>query len=415
MIEFSGSGYGQARRCPASQVLPRFDSVSDKATFGDGFHEHMQQRATLGISVAMENLEVLARRYDLVDEDFDWFVRRAKAFSFVPPRGTIAELPLGLREDGSVVVVTGGKGRYDGDAVFAATIDAMWSEPEPFIVGRGQRPRVPPGSILWVSDYKTGKEEYTDPIEINRQAWGTALLAARYTDAALIMPAICYPSFGAGTWDTLGHPVTRDALDWIATEIALTVKAIQVQRERIEGGLPPMLVEGPHCTYCPAFTNCPAKVALMKRALDGEVVPKVEPGQLTDSQRIRLAAGLPQLRRMLKTAEDLLKADTRLRGPVDLGDGNLWGPNPHVNEIIDPDIGREILAVEVGAELAQKALKVELPKGAIEAAIKEAHQKAGIERQRSKAMGRVFGRLREAKGIREETETWYSAYRPKKQ
>jgi hypothetical protein len=407
---FSGSSLALARRCPASSVLPKAHWSSPAAAMGSAIHEHLADRVSLGLEDAFARLPEIAKRWELVDEVARIFFARCRAFKYTPPAGAVAEFALGLNLEGAVRECVGARGEYavrEG-TILPLTLDVMWAEPEPLVLVDGVQV-CPVGSVLWVIDWKSGLEEHVDAAEINRQILSAALMAGRYTGARYVMPAIVYVRAGDGEWDCLEAPVELDSLAWVEKEIRDTHEACVEQARRLAAGEALDLAEGQHCLHCGARDRCPAKTAMVQSVM-GDAVPAL-PLPLTPEQRLRLATMLPQLQRWHDKAEALLHSDVEASGPIDLGDGRQWGPHAVLRDEIDPEQGLAVLASEIGEEGARSALTVKLPKSGIEEAVKTAHAAAGIKRQVSPTVRRVFAKLKEAGAIQKVSQTRWEAHK----
>ena len=136
-------------------------------------------QAVVGLLEREKHAEVVANQWDLQGIERGTFFRLARSFRPVIPAGTVAEIPLGLLDDGDVVPVEGGAGDYvavDG-LLIAGTIDAMWSEPEQLYRDADGSLLCPAGSTLWVVDWKTGTENNVPPPAKNWQLRAAAVLA----------------------------------------------------------------------------------------------------------------------------------------------------------------------------------------------------------------------------------------------
>lgn len=408
---FSGSTYSLARKCPASMVLPRSNwGSSPAADMGSAIHEHLSDRVQFGVDEAFARIYDTAKRWNLDEDAERIFEARCRSFKFTPPPGAIAEFPLALLGNGDVATCVGARGEYavpDG-AIMPLTLDAMWSEPQPLDMSTGL-PRCPEGSVLFVVDYKTGSDENIDAIEENRQLNAAALLAARYTDAALVLPAVILVRAGDGVWDTLTAPAKIDDLAWVEAEIHATDRKCSAELAKLEAGKPLKLVEGTHCLYCPARDRCPAKVAMVRDVLGSESPDLAVP--LSTADRARLATMLPQIVRWADKAKSLLKADVEANGPIDLGDGRVWGPHVVLRDELDPNVGLPLLVDEIGDTHAQSALTITLTKGGIEDAVKAAHAEAGIKRQVSPTIRRVLARMHDAGGIQKVSKVYWETHK----
>lgn len=468
---FSGSGYGRVRKCAPSAVLWRVRHETGRDAVGSAVHEHLCDRARHGVSYAMERIVAVCQAWRLSEKETGIVISRCRSFEWSPPRGALAEIALCLCREWRVVTVKGGRGVYEvpADGLVPLTIDVMWSEPEPliwppcsacnggevkFVEREGgvlepcyscdvckntgcAAPICPEGSTLFVADYKTGSETHVDPIESNAQLDLAALVAARWTGAQLVMPVVIFVGKGEGQWDVPAYSYDEQKLEELERELARVLGAVERERENLAQRLPLAVTEGGHCTYCEAQHLCPAKTAMVRSALDGELVGH-DAKALTDEQRVKAAHALPLLDGVAKRLRALLRADVDARGDIPLGDGNVWGPYKKELRTIDPQIGVEAL-VEVladdiegaggdpdeDAEEAGKraeaearkhavgALKITLSGDDIEDAVAGAHEKHGLKKKKASSVRRVFGVMAEKGGLGKRVETWYGPHKPK--
>lgn len=410
----SGSALGTAVKCAASMVLPRIMGVGvSAATIGSALHEHVRHRNLYGVAAAIEMLPDLVARFDLDEDEADLFVTRAKAFEWSPPRGAVAELALCLFEDGSVRPVHGGKGSYDlpPDALIPSQIDLFWAEPTP-LFRDGDRIVCPPDSLLYVVDFKSGKEDYVEPAERNAQAIGGAILAAKYTGAKRAIPGIVYIRKGQGIWDLPPHYLDEAALAKATEILSSAVYAVRQARSDHAAGRPLVFREGPHCNFCRARHGCPAHVALIKQWLSDP--QPIAPGAMSPEQIQRLAELAPSFRRFADSVDRALRAHVEETGrPIVMSDGKAWGPSPKAVDVLDPDKAIEALAKETSPEDAAKAVKRKVSRAAIERVIADVHAKRGIVRKRASTMRAVYGRLLANGGVRKAATVKWGPYKPK--
>jgi hypothetical protein len=383
---------------------------------GSALHEHMRDRIALGITPALVRLPDIAKAWRLGEQERGIFEARARHFKWTPPDGAVPEQALCLFADGEVRAIKGGRGDYEmpEGALLPATVDVMWSEPEPlqYSPGTALFPAVakcPPGSTLWVVEVKTGLDIHVSPVEHNGQARVGALLAARWTGAETVVPAIVYWRKGDGEWDVPERVFGKDDLGQIWLEINDTLREVDSQEAKLHVGLPLDFVEGPHCAMCSCEARCAAKTALIKGVLDAPAPLGDAP--LTVDEARRLAAILPALARFQKQATSALRAHVKVGGPVDLGNGNHWGPHAVDKTEVLADVGQRVLADEVGAELAESSVKRVLTRDAIEDAVRESHAEKGIKRQMAPTVRRLFARIGAEGGLVSRREVHWSAYR----
>jgi len=390
------SGLQQAAICPGSAVLPTIGSTSTKADIGSALHEYNAIKGEQGKHAADEQAAAIADRRNLEDKDRAVFLSRARSLDLGIPEDALYEVPLCLREDGTVEPVAGGQGVYmaPDDAIVAGTLDIMFATPDPIQDGTW----CPRDSVLWTPDLKTGGEAYVAPIARNWQARVSALLGARWTGAEAVVPAIVFPSANGGAWDIpmeQGRPIPLREKDLVKIDADLRALHARVteQAERIADGKLPKLVTGAHCTYCRARAGCPAHVSETRALIIGEA--GLVAGALTPEQAVKAAGLLGPARAAIKSVEDALRAHVEAFGPVALPDGKVYGPTPAEETTYHTTETYRAMVAEfepiVGAELAEKITvnAFKATKSGIYDAIATAHDEAGIKRQKKNAFDRI--------------------------
>lgn len=398
-------------KCTGSAVLPRIESVSDAANEGSAIHESLAVRATHGLEASLVQWPDIAARWGLDERETGIVGARLRSFIWCPPNGALVEVGLAMLTDGSVARVEGGRGEYPAlppGTLLPGQADVVWSEPEPLDLSDPARPRCPKGSLLVVGDYKTGDAANVTGADRNEQLLSLGLLWARFTGAEAVRVAAIFPGPEKGTWDTTSV-LRAAAFDRIEARIRARHARIEVQREAFARGEHIELVEGPHCTYCPAEAACPAKTARL-RALVADGDAPFAAGPLSPELARNAAVILPMLGQLEKKMRAALQAHAKSFGPIDLGNGNVWGPIVETKEEIDYAAAYDVLRDELGPERVQAAAKI--TKSAIDDAIGALHEERGIKKQKSAAMRRVLARLHEAKAIRDVAGETFKAYRP---
>lgn len=422
------SGAERAHVCPGSTALAKVGNVGGAS--GSAQHEATALMISEGRDTMLAALSDICARWG-VDEREEGFIR-AKMRQFAPPvpkrddgddaTPALCEVGLCLLADGSVIEVEGGRGRYEAPegAVIAGSLDVMWSEPEPLRFRRDGDPLgepivCPPGSTLWLCDWKTGDDSNVSRADRNRQILCAAVLAAKWTGAERVMPALCFvepDSMSEGRWDMRRQrgawpgaplrprPYDREELAVIEAELLADHRAWVEQARRADAGEALDLVTGAHCEHCPAKGACPAWVAPV-RALVASPSQSLARGPLTREEAASLATVLPTARKALDAADVALRAYVAEHGPVALPDGRFYGPQvqPWTDKTFATRATYQVLADEIGAEEADVAFSC--TKGSIEEAIRVAHEKRGIKRELGSTMGRIMVKLREAGAITE--------------
>ncbi len=398
------SGLQRASICTASVVLPRYDSRSPAASLGSALHEVIERRIT-GEPMPPETI---ANAYELTGFDRGRFLSLCRSFDPKVPAGTLAEVALGMFDDGSVGEVDGGKGEYVAapglNMYTAGTIDAMWSDPP-----LSESKRCPEGGTLWIVDWKTGDEGNVAPPATNWQLRGAAVLAAEWTGAKRVVPMLCFidGTCPEGRWD-IGAAIEDAELTAIGSTMTDILADIDTAATAYETGEGPRATTGPHCEHCPARPGCPAHVAEV-RALLAAYKPGDALTPLDAASAAHLAGLLPAARKVLKMAEDAVKAYAQANGPIPLADGRIFGPQHAKRDTYATRVSYEALAREIGDEAADEAFSTS--KGAIYDAIGAAHEKTGIKRKKGAAVAKVLAEIAEKGGKTSRViELWKAHY-----
>lgn len=429
----TSSALGRIGECPASATLPRTDEANEPADIGNAKHEHLQDRAALGVDEAMARIPDVAKKWRLSERESFFFGSWAKKFEWSPPRHSFGEVSLALLADGTVERTTGGKGHYPeleeggrlhGRAILAGQTDVIWSHPEPLDVSDPTHPRCPKGSVLWIGDYKGGTDAHVDPIDVNLQVAGNTVMMARWTGAELAVPFVCFLNPPKGDWDApevaWGTKELADAHARVETVLRRRAALIALARagQPVDG-----FREGHWCTFCPGKLSCPAKVAMMRLVADLATTG----GALTtddDAAAIWWALRVSQIESLTKKAREQLKRRVDAKGPITLPDGRVWGrvevPRskiiPHVALPIIEDELSKIPRPEEETDAEQPFFAADnvarISREAIEDVVRTLHAKAGVKRQLSSTMGRIMGRIKSAGGLESTPSEQYTAYRP---
>jgi hypothetical protein len=272
-------------------------------------------------------------------------------------------------------------------------------------------PQCPEGSTLWVVDYKSGQEAHVAAAEHNDQVLAGGLLAARWTGAKTVLPAILYPRKGQGLWDVPSASFPIDELAVIEERLRSTYQRTIEQRRKLLAGEPLDFTTGPHCEFCPAETRCTAKVGML-RAFVGKNAP-TSLDALTDDEVRQFAETLPQLDRFVAAGKAAMKAHVERTGrPIPLKGGRVWGPHEVQKSMVLPDVAVPILAAEVGEERAKQAVKRTISREAIEDAVRDSHLEKGIARKLAPTVRAIMGTIGARGGLVSEKRIEYSAHVP---
>lgn len=222
-----------------------------------------------------------------------------------------------------------------------------------------------------VVDYKTGWARL-QPAARNWQMRGGALALARAFDLDEVGVQLI----------TLrdDQPAKRDVATFTAADFAVfaaqtraQLALVRVDRLRyVADGIVPDVTTGSWCEWCPSYHDCPAKHALIKAAVGGELA---RDGRLAPEDVADVFRKLREIRAPLKKLEQAVYAAARER-PVlieQLDNGTqIWlGVTETVGpKKLDPKIAREVVREMLDEKAVDEVSKHEVAIGRIEDAAK---------------------------------------------
>lgn len=216
----------------------------------------------------------------------------------------------------------------------------------------------PNDGMLYVGDYKTGNGFTVPRAKNNWQLKMLGLAFARYMGIDRVMISIIK------TQDEITHDEhILEAADLNKIELELFGLAAQLNKKSMS------MVEGDHCKYCPSFTFCPAKTALIK-----QVTMKPEltvDGVITELQSGDAATAYARYRVIKQIVH---KLDSAFRSyaevnPIALPDGMVYGPVSRTEEILNATAVYDVLSETFSQEVAREACTFDTSKAAIDRAI----------------------------------------------
>jgi len=330
----TGSGFERAEKCPPSTFLPHVKSdPSVNAKAGAAVHRYLCLVSEVGAEAALE----------LVDKEFR-HICEAIDLSTLPhasPEGSACEVSFAwdpARDTARELYRGSGERDYKDveEHEVPGTADVVGLSDEDTVV---------------VLDLKNGWRRLGAPGE-SLQLGFYAVAAARTTGATRAI--VGWVRLADGTpkyeWAEL------DAIDLDAMAERLKVVLERAAKEKAGATLKSLeLHEGDHCTYCPAFLQCPAKVTLLRELLTLPEQPKVIPKEQVGAMLERLWLGKEVLERTEKMLEEYVRANpTKLPST-----GETYALVEQEKEKIDPVVGRTIVSALVGGELAEKCVETE--------------------------------------------------------
>ncbi len=329
----SASALPRLFACPGSAALPSARTVSEWADAGAERHTEKEVAIALG--------------------DYDDLPEKVRAL--IPPDVTSVRAEVAVAYDlrGRARELGVGLGRKYGalsNWEIPGTIDLLI---------------LAPGRAVIV-DWK-GWEDVAGPAD-NEQTLLYALAVARIYSLDEVTVAIAYLGEGKQRVPT----ATLDVLDLDAFAASLDklTDAIAEQRNRVAAGGLPDVSEGRQCKYCPAAHACPAKVALVRRLVNGGEAESLEMMIPLDDATARLAyERLGHAKNLLKRIERVLYARAAEQ-PIPLGEGRYFGKRRKMgNESLVGDVVYRVVRERYGQAVADQAVTREATKKALKEAL----------------------------------------------
>jgi hypothetical protein len=352
----TGSGIERVVNCAASVVLPKVWLASSVyAARGTEVHAYLE-RISNGTPAADSLLLVAdehrgaAEAVDLPPLAEDLRLSPEVAFAYNPVTDTARVLGQSLERDYSAIT----------EDEWPLTID---------IAGLA-------GGTGIVRDWKTGWSKLPRTGR-NWQMRGAALAVARAFDLDQVDAQLIYLRENKAAWrDRAGFDAFE--LAGIAAELRAVHARAQADRAAYAAGAHVEPTEGSWCRYCPSWSSCPAKAALVRWALTGEGQPANKPIAATD-----IAAALERVRAGKKALEHVERAilatvsgDPMLVEVGEDGTETWLGKHPKEgNEKLDAamavEIAADVLSIPPEGRAKLAAEITSTTKTAIEAAAKK--------------------------------------------
>ena len=224
---------------------------------------------------------------------------------------------------------------------------------------------------LVVTDWKTGRSRGAAVASWQLRVY--ALWAARYYGVEDVTIEMAYPSPD-------GCPVNAASLD--ALELALIESDLRALLARLPQAVP---TPGAHCheRYCPIVAVCPVtqrSLAQIEGATSAATRLPLVPTIETPEQAARVRRGLKMVEAAIPSLRAALEAYVDAHGPVDMGDGTVFGALTHDGRR-KIDITRPGALSAVRAYLGEhvdEALDVSTSKAALERAMRRKLTREGM-------------------------------------
>lgn len=351
MAVITASSLSRLLNCPGSAILPRAEGASKWADLGHEEHADLAFQLTEGTLP-------------------DWIAS-------VVPRGARSEVALAFD-------IATRAGRIIGE-----NLSRAYGEVTPFeIVGSADVLGVD-GDAVVVVDFKTG-HNFVEPAETNPQLLFYCLAAARALGKSRAISRIVYTKLSRvdeAEFDALDLAAFASRLETLHLSVA------ELQKAKSTGSVAPTR-EGPWCRHCASVPYCGSKNALLVQvaekglAVIGDATMTLDRARAGYEQIVRVEQLVKEARKRLETYVDE-------NGPIDLGDGRMFGRYVrNGNERLSGDTAVTAIAAVVG-EAAREFTNVAVERRTTKAAIERAAKQLGCKRGTA---GAVIKKIRELGG-----------------
>lgn len=364
MILPTASSWPRAFLCLGSAILPRVEEIGEWSSRGSAIHRFIATVGTIGRDRALA--EAGEARDFCAAFDLD-------AIPQINPATGAHELALGynVMTGACRELYRGGDKARDysslGEHEIGVTLDYAADQ-----VGGG-------GTLI---DWKSGWKQVARPSK-NRQLQIQALAYARYRGHDSVNAAVGYlrderPWYVYDDFDALD-------LDDIAEQFRARAQQIDVEAANLLATGQVHVTIGEHCGGCASFHACPAKDersrAMAKDA--GELAFRLKQALRDggiDVVRQVVLAGIEM--RQIREREDKARGQAihaveaalvmyvQEHGPIDMGDGRVFGGETSIRSRLDGDVTYRVLEERFSAETARAATKLTATKGDLEKALK---------------------------------------------
>jgi hypothetical protein len=351
-IQITGSRAHRVWKCPASAVLPQVDEGPRNEPArrrGNHIHAYLERVAAVGVDAALaeqpDELYPLLRALDL-DELPTWLATEV-AFAWDWKARTARELGRNLDRDYTGV---------DWTRETPATLD---------IVGSAMA-----SHAGLVSDYKSGHSKYPAPDYFGQTLIGGLCARSVYKLEKVALELIHIHD--DGTHHKVRRWVGEFELDAFEEEWGAAMELVDHWEAEYAAGRGVNVNEGPHCEYCPAYNQCPAKTALVRqlpaelRGLGiqvgqdeaGAPVLLIERGKISIRSASEMWMAIERIEDVLSRAKQEIIGIAAFE-PIPLPDGRVIGRLQTERRALDGRIVAEVLDARYGRQEREATVELE--------------------------------------------------------
>ncbi len=325
-----------------------------RAELADGQRESAVRRALA--RAVLSELQV---------DDLRTLAANARSWQWLAPIGSLANITLQLLEDGQLIMVPSTSHVKAENAIFSATCDVLWAEPCR-LAEEGKGYRCLPGNTLVVGKYVMAEDPGRRPPVDDQELVASAVIAQHWTRSMRTEARIIGIAEDQGTVDGCFVPyvepspaVTRATekrdIGWreFVARICGLVARVERARQQTAIGEPLDLCTGLHCLSCPVARRCPAWLAELSAVTGISLDDLARPPT-------HLVTALLVIERLKNRIASQLRSHVGRQGPIELGDGRLWGCVEHDYHLYDGRSALRTLESLVGVNCKFKISSTQL-------------------------------------------------------
>lgn len=287
----------------------------------------------------------------------------------------------------------------------------------------------------YIGDYKSGRTRYPAPDKFGQTLLAALCVLKVYEVRDVVVELIYIRSDG----DHFGARRLVDEwdLETFADELERAWDLAAAAELDLEAGRGVAVNEGPHCEYCEAYKNCPAKVALVKSlpselaalgytapVIAGEEPPALGTVAAGGITRARAADAWMVTERLIDILKRIQEEICGMSAfdPIELPDGRVIGRLVTRRELLVGKVANQVIREWFGEEAAREATELKVSKDALREAVVE-HVNAAKERgekltiQSKKGTGvldRALAEIKRRGGIEEHVSDNLKPHVPRK-
>lgn len=227
------------------------------------------------------------------------------------------------------------------------------------------------GDEVVVLDVKTGRKELEEPREA-LQLLALALSASRAYGRSRALVGWIRLRDGVPRYEH-ARLSAEDLSGWVRERVTRVFDADRLAR--LQWDMAPESVEltvGPHCTWCDAYSRCPAQSQLAREVTRAALGESTLPLEVPEERRPDFYRWVTAIGVLHRKLEEHLEGLAREK-PIPVGGGKVLGPKTEVKEFLNPTITREVLS-EVAPALVSEVVTEETKLSASKTALSKAAQ-----------------------------------------